>query len=91
MHSYSDPDPVLAITRALGCQTRLHVLRVVGNAPDGLRLRDVTRAAGIAPSTTCYHLGILLEAGLLTKKRKGCRCVYTLADTRYSLAIETAS
>ena len=91
MYLYSDSDPILSITRALGCQTRLHVLRVVGAFPDGLRVVEVARGVGIAESTAHHHLAHLLKVGLIKKTRKGAWSRYCLADTRYYLAIETAS
>ena len=84
-------DVVLSICQALAVPSRLAVHRAVGASPEGLRVHEIARQLGIGAPTVCFHLGVLLEAGLITRKNRGARSVYCLADVRYSLAIETAS
>jgi DNA-binding transcriptional ArsR family regulator len=46
------------------------VLRAILEKP-GLTLGEVARAAGLAPSTTSYHVQHLLNAGLIVQRQKG--------------------
>jgi DNA-binding transcriptional ArsR family regulator len=83
-------EQLVALARAISCATRLHLLQRLG--ADGLCLTEAAEAAGVSPSTACFHLARLVEAGLAVRRRTGRRCVYTWGPLRWSLVgVGTAS
>jgi DNA-binding transcriptional ArsR family regulator len=79
--------PVLVVSRAVSCPTRLYILQLVGE--DGCSVVEVSRSAGVAPSTAHYHLRVLEHAGLVERHKRGRERVYRWGPHRLSLAWET--
>jgi DNA-binding transcriptional ArsR family regulator len=56
---------------------RLRLLHLVVHHPDGeVRAGVLAERVGRAPSTVSHHLGVLLEAGLVRRRRKGRERLY---------------
>jgi DNA-binding transcriptional ArsR family regulator len=72
------PDPLVAAYKALGDETRLRILRRLGEGPASLQ--ELTELVGLAKSTVHGHLLVLRTAGLV---------VANLAKTGYTLRRET--
>jgi len=79
---------ILTYAQALSSPTRLYLLQSVGN--DGLSVTEAAERAGVSTSTTSFHLGVLLDAGLVSRKRKGRNVLYRWSDTRLSIKVEQA-
>jgi ArsR family transcriptional regulator len=57
---------------ALGHEARLGIFRLLVRAgPNGLKVGDVGRLAGLPLSTLTHHLNALVQAGLVTQTRQG--------------------
>ena len=57
---------------ALGHDARLSIFRLLVQAGDaGLRVGDIGAHLGLAPSTLAHHLGALVAAGLVERRRAG--------------------
>jgi len=74
---------LLILARALACPTRLFLLQLLGE--DGMHLGQAAEAAGVSPATASHHLGVLVDAGLAIRQRRGRRCKYTWGPTRWAL------
>ena len=82
------PDPVVELVarrfRVLGEPMRIRLL-------DRLRVADasvqeLTDALGASQQNVSKHLGILLDAGIVSRRKEGTAAVYTIADeTVYAL------
>jgi DNA-binding transcriptional ArsR family regulator len=81
-------EQLVVISRAIGCEARLHLLRVLGEG--GRSLTSAAHEAGLAPSTAHHHLGVLVDAGLAVRQRRGRRTLYKWGSTRCSLHFEPA-
>lgn len=57
---------------ALGHDTRLTIFRLLVRAGnDGLNIGEIGQHLGMAASTLAYHLGTLVDAGLVAQERQG--------------------
>jgi DNA-binding transcriptional ArsR family regulator len=57
---------------ALGHDTRLAIFRLLVRAgSDGLNIGEIGEHLEMAPSTLAYHLGTLVDAGLVVQERQG--------------------
>jgi DNA-binding transcriptional ArsR family regulator len=66
-----DSDAAAALA-ALGHEARLQVFRLLVRAgPEGLNVGDLGRLLGIPPSTLAHHLRTLVDAGLVTQRKRG--------------------
>ena len=82
------PDPVVELVarrfRVLGEPMRIRLL-------DRLRVADasvqeLTDALGASQQNVSKHLGILLDSGIVSRRKEGTAAVYTIADeTVYAL------
>jgi DNA-binding transcriptional ArsR family regulator len=79
---------IVTYAHALSSPTRLYLLQSVGS--DGLSITEAAERAGVSTSTTSFHFGVLLDAGLVTRKRKGRNVLYRWSDTRLSIKVEQA-
>jgi ArsR family transcriptional regulator, arsenate/arsenite/antimonite-responsive transcriptional repressor len=62
--------------KILADPARLRLLTLVASKDNGeARVRDVTAALGLAQPTVSHHIGVLVSAGLLEKRRRD-RTVY---------------
>lgn len=65
---------------ALGHDARLSIFRLLVQAGEGgLRVSDIGRLLGLAPSTLAHHLSTLVDAGLVVQEKQG-REVFNRAD-----------
>lgn len=65
--------------KALGDPTRLRLLSLVAAHKDGeVCVCDLTDAVGLQQSTTSHHLKILVDAGYLTREKRGTWGYYRL-------------
>jgi ArsR family transcriptional regulator len=75
------------LLRAVADPARLQVLAIVkGSATGEACVRDLADALGLSQPTTSHHLRILVEAGLLTRERRGTWAWYTLVPERLAQA-----
>ncbi len=79
-------EQLVVISRAIACEPRLHLLRVLGEG--GRSLTSAAHEAGLAPSTAHHHLAVLVDAGLAVRQRRGRRTLYKWGSTRCSLHFE---
>ncbi|WP_372841215.1 ArsR/SmtB family transcription factor [Phaeovulum sp.] len=57
---------------ALGHDTRLAIYRLLVRAgDDGLNVGEIGQHLDMAASTLAYHLGMLVDAGLVVQERQG--------------------
>lgn len=69
---------VLEALRALGCEPRLEVYRLLmRRGPEGYTPTDLTRRLDVPAPTLSFHLGALVRAGLVTSRREGRRLYYS--------------
>jgi DNA-binding transcriptional ArsR family regulator len=79
-------DAFLFIGRAVAHPTRLEILRRLG--PSGLSVEEIASLAGVAKSTASYHVGVLQAAGLVKRRRKGHKVIYSWGEARWVLRDE---
>lgn len=69
--------------RALGDPTRVRLLRLLLDAPDGERsVSELVAAIGAPQSRISTHLGCLRWCGLVQTRREGKQVYYRVADSR---------
>jgi len=72
-----------ALLKAVADPARLQVLGIVkGSVPGEACVRDLAEEVGLSQPTMSHHLRILVEAGLLTRERRGTWAWYTLVPDR---------
>ncbi|MFW5653115.1 MAG: ArsR/SmtB family transcription factor [Planctomycetota bacterium] len=74
----ADLKQVIAITRALGDQTRVRAL--LSLAQGELCVCQIIQLLDLAPSTVSKHMSILHQAGLVMRRKQGRWQHYRLAD-----------
>jgi DNA-binding transcriptional ArsR family regulator len=79
-------DQLLEIARAIGCPTRLYILRCLGE--QGMCVSAVAEQAGVSSSTASFHLSKLIESKLAIRRRRGRHRIYAWSPTRCSLSLE---
>lgn len=73
-----ESDQALAAFSALSQATRLDILRyLVAAEPTGARPADLSRDLQVRPNTLSANLTILLNAGLVSRRRDGREVIYT--------------
>ena len=66
------PRDATRIFSSLGHAARLDLFRLLVRAgPEGLNIGEIGREIGLPASTLAHHLGMLVEAGLVTQERRG--------------------
>jgi ArsR family transcriptional regulator, arsenate/arsenite/antimonite-responsive transcriptional repressor len=79
----SEADAMAELFRALADPARIRVLSLVANAPGGeLCACDLTGPLDRSQPTVSHHLAILVDAGLLTRQKRGRWAWYQLAPER---------
>lgn len=69
--------------KGLSDPTRLQILSILLVAPDGEAcVCDLTPLLGLAQSTISYHMKILANAGLVTRRKRGTWSWYAVAPER---------
>lgn len=70
--------------RALGDPTRLRLLALIASGEGGEAcVCDLTGPVGLSQATVSHHLKILVDAGLLTRERRGTWSYYTVQHNRF--------
>ena len=69
---------IAARFRVLSDSTRLKILRTLGE--DEMRVGELVEAIGSSQANVSKHLAILLEAGLVSRRRDGVTIFYRVAD-----------
>lgn len=64
--------------RALGNESRLRLVRLLGAAP--MTVGALTTASGMSQPLVSQHLRTLRQAGIVSSSRRGKEMTYTLAD-----------
>ena len=77
-----DAEAMAARFKALADPTRVQLLHLVAGAGrDEACVCDLTDSVELSQPTVSHHLRILVEAGLLTRERRGTWAWYRVADT----------
>lgn len=81
-------EPLVTVASALGVQARADILTALmgGTAHTGTEL---ARHVGIAPSTASEHLGVLIDAGLVTVGAQGRHRYFRLAGADVATLVES--
>jgi protein-tyrosine-phosphatase/DNA-binding transcriptional ArsR family regulator len=90
MASVRASDPVARGLRVVADPTRLQVLRLISDAPDGRRsVTDLARELGLSQPTLSHHLRVLADEGLLERTQDGRRAWYSVTAARMAEVHET--
>ncbi len=65
----------------LGEPTRLRILHAI--CQEEKCVNDIIRATGLAQANVSRHLGLMYQAGLLSRRREGTQVFYRVADPMY--------
>jgi len=79
-------DDVLQLAQLLACPARLAALRLVAERARGVT--EVAAEIGISVATASYHLGLLLDAGMVRVRRSGRRRIYGLGKNRWFVGMD---
>lgn len=85
-HSPLDREAAERLARTLRIvadPTRLQVLSLLNDAPDGeVAVRDLVEPLGLRQPTISHHLRIMFEERLLTRQQRGREVYYAIAASR---------
>ncbi|WP_370894589.1 metalloregulator ArsR/SmtB family transcription factor [Janibacter sp. GXQ6167] len=82
-----DADVVARLLKAVADPVRLQILSIVRCSEGGeVCACDLPTPLGLAQPTVSHHLRILVEAGLLTRERRGSWAWFALVPERLALA-----
>ena len=82
-----DAEVVARLLKAVADPVRLQILGIVRCSPgQEVCACDLPEPLGLAQPTVSHHLKVLVEAGLLTRERRGQWAWFTLAPDRLALA-----
>lgn len=73
----------------LGEPTRLRILHAL--CQDEKCVNDLIRVTGLAQANASRHLGLMYQAGMLTRRREGTQVFYRVADPVYLDLCRTVS
>jgi len=72
-----------ALLKAVADPVRLQLLAIIAAAPaDEACVCDMTDAVGLSQPTVSHHLKVLVEAGILTRERRGSWAWFALVPGR---------
>jgi ArsR family transcriptional regulator len=78
-------EELAGLLKAVADPTRLQLLSLVSAAGDGEAcVCDLTEPLGLTQPTISHHLKVLVEAGLLTRDRRGSWAYYRLVRDRFN-------
>jgi ArsR family transcriptional regulator len=78
-------EELAALLKAVADPTRLQLLSLVGAAGDGEAcVCDLTEPLGLTQPTISHHLKVLVDAGLLTRDRRGSWAYFRLVRDRFN-------
>lgn len=60
-----------SVLKALADPVRLRLVDLIASAPDGACVCDLTDPVDRSQPTVSHHLSVLVDAGLLTRERRG--------------------
>ena len=87
--SAADADRLAALLKALAEPTRLRLLSLVAAHEDQEAcVCDLTEPVGLSQPTVSHHLKVLVDAGLLTRDKRGVWAYYRLAPSRLAEVAE---
>ena len=72
-----------ALLKAVADPVRLQLLSIIASSP-GVKacVCDMTQAVGVSQPTVSHHLKVLVDAGILTRQRRGTWAWFTLVPGR---------
>jgi DNA-binding transcriptional ArsR family regulator len=73
----------------LGEPTRLRILHAL--CQDEKCVNDIIQATGLAQANASRHLGLMYQAGMLSRRRDGTQIFYKVADPMYIELCRTVS
>lgn len=73
----------------LGEPTRLRILHAL--CQEERCVNDIIQATGLAQANASRHLGLMYQAGMLSRRREGTQIFYKLADPMYVELCRTVS
>jgi ArsR family transcriptional regulator, arsenate/arsenite/antimonite-responsive transcriptional repressor len=77
-----DETGLVDVMKALGQPTRLRIMRLLANAPQGLVAGEIASALGVRQNTLSSHMAILARSGLIDGERKGRSITYNIESER---------
>ena len=84
-----DAEALAEVLKALGEPTRLRLLSLVGAHEGGEAcVCDLTEPVGLSQPTVSHHLKVLVDAGLLTRQKRGVWSYYRLVPDRLDQAAQ---
>ena len=69
---------IAARLRVIGDPTRIRILDLLRD--DELSVGEITERLGTSQQNASKHLGILLQAGILARRKEGNSSIYSIAD-----------
>ncbi|MFD1506185.1 winged helix-turn-helix transcriptional regulator [Georgenia yuyongxinii] len=67
------------ILKAIAEPTRLRLLSLISAQPEGsMCVCDLTEPVGLTQPTVSHHLKVLVDAGILTREKRGVNAYYAL-------------
>jgi len=73
----------------LGEPTRLRILHAL--CQEELCVNEIIQATGLAQANASRHLGLMYQAGMLSRRREGTQIFYKVADPMYVELCRTVS
>jgi ArsR family transcriptional regulator len=78
-------EQLASLLKAVADPTRLQLLSLVGAAGEGEAcVCDLTEVLGLTQPTISHHLKVLVDAGLLTRDRRGSWAYFRLVRDRFN-------
>lgn len=78
-----DAERAALLLKAVADPVRLQLLSIIANAPRREAcVCDMTEVVGVSQPTVSHHLKVLVEAGVLTRERRGTWAWFTLVPGR---------
>ena len=78
---------IASLMGALASPTRIRVLFALLEV-DELSTGELSKAVGMSASATSHQLRVLRDLGLVTRRRQGRQCFYTLADNHLGVLLK---
>lgn len=79
----ADAERLARLLKAVADPARLQLLSIISAAPDREAcVCDLTTPVGLSQPTVSHHLKVLVEAGLVTRERRGTWAYYALVPAR---------
>ena len=73
----------------LGEPTRLRILHAL--CQEEKCVNEIIKVTGLAQTNASRHLGLMYQAGMLSRRREGTQVIYTVADSLYVELCRTVS